>query len=77
MLMANLLPRVLLIEQNEVAKIEQDEGSSHEKKFVLTVQIATINGVLCMTGDEKSRVKDAENSAPSLMIRTLQESDYV
>lgn len=30
-----------------------------------------------MTGDETARVKDAENSAASLMIRALQESDYV
>ncbi|PRQ31940.1 putative ribonuclease III [Rosa chinensis] len=60
-----------------IYNINQDKGSSHEKKFVSTVQIATIDGVLCMTGDEMSRVKDAENSAASLMIRALQESDYV
>ncbi|XP_050370246.1 ribonuclease 3-like protein 2 [Argentina anserina] len=60
-----------------VYNIKQDEGSSHVKKFVSTVQIATIDGVLCMTGDEMSRVKDAENSAASLMIRALQESDYI
>lgn len=47
------------------------------KKFVSTVQIATVDSVLCMTGDEKSRRKQAENSAASLMIRALQDSDYV
>ncbi|KAL6196284.1 hypothetical protein ACLB2K_031899 [Fragaria x ananassa] len=58
-----------------VYNIKQDEGSSHEKKFVSTVQVATIEGVVCMTGDEMSRKKDAENSAASLMIRSLQELD--
>lgn len=58
--------------------IEQIEGSSHEKEFVSRVQIETIDGaVLCMTGGEKSREKDAENSAASLMIGALQKFDYI
>ncbi|KAJ7963764.1 Ribonuclease 3-like protein 2 [Quillaja saponaria] len=57
--------------------IEKDAGPAHEKKFVCAVQIATMNGVLYITGDEKSRIKDAENSAASLMIRSLQESNYL
>ncbi|XP_061342227.1 ribonuclease 3-like protein 3 isoform X2 [Gastrolobium bilobum] len=59
-----------------VYSIEKDAGPPHEKKFVCSVQIATINGALQMSGDEKSRVKDAENSAASLMIRALQECNY-
>ncbi|CAL8151810.1 unnamed protein product [Prunus armeniaca] len=43
--------------------IEKDEGPSHEKRFVSLVKIATIDGVLYMKGDEKSRERDAENSA--------------
>ncbi|GAV81958.1 dsrm domain-containing protein/Ribonuclease_3 domain-containing protein, partial [Cephalotus follicularis] len=55
----------------------KDEGPSHEKKFECSVQIVTADSMLSMTGDEKSRVKDAENSAASLMIHLLQESDYL
>ena len=52
-------------------------GPSHDKKFVCSVKIATVDGVLHMMGDEKSRVKEAENSAASLLIRALQESNYL
>ncbi|GAY65914.1 hypothetical protein CUMW_244710 [Citrus unshiu] len=58
-------------------KIEKDEGPSHDKKFMSAVQIATTDGVLFITGDEKSRVKDAENSAASMMLRALRESTYL
>ncbi|XP_050215535.1 ribonuclease 3-like protein 2 [Mercurialis annua] len=57
--------------------IEKDKGLPHEKKFECSVQIATGDGVLYMMGDEKMRIKDAENSAASLMIRALQESNYL
>ncbi|KAI5433297.1 hypothetical protein KIW84_020541 [Lathyrus oleraceus] len=52
--------------------IVKDEGTPQDKKFVTAVQIATPSATLQMSGDEKSRVKDAENSAASLMIRALQ-----
>lgn len=57
--------------------IEKEEGLAHEKVFMSSVKISTANGVLFMMGDEKSRVREAENSAASLMIRSLQESDYL
>ncbi|XP_011014547.1 PREDICTED: ribonuclease 3-like protein 2 [Populus euphratica] len=57
--------------------IENDMGPPHEKKFVCSVQIATVDGILYVTGDEKTRVKDAENSAASSMIRALQDTDYL
>lgn len=57
--------------------IEKEEGLAHEKVFMSSVKISTANGVLFMMGDEKSRVREAENSAASLMIRALQESDYL
>ncbi|VVA25578.1 PREDICTED: ribonuclease [Prunus dulcis] len=60
-----------------ICHIEKDEGPSHEKRFVSSVKIATIDGVLYMKGDEKSRVRDADNSAASLMIRALQEYRYI
>lgn len=40
--------------------IENDMGPPHEKKFVCSVQIATVDGILYVTGDERTRVKDAE-----------------
>ncbi|CAN6560616.1 unnamed protein product [Malus baccata var. baccata] len=57
--------------------IDKDEGPSHEKRFVSSVKIATADGVLCITGDERSRIKDADNSAASSMICALQESGYI
>ncbi|CAK7324588.1 unnamed protein product [Dovyalis caffra] len=57
--------------------IDKDMGPPHEKKFVCSVQIATLDGVLYMKGDERTRVKDAENSAASLMIRALQDTEYL
>lgn len=57
--------------------IEKDEGPPHEKKFACSVKVATSNGILQMLGDEKSRVKDSEQSAASLMITALQECNYL
>lgn len=56
--------------------IEKDDGPPHKKKYVCSVKIPTADGVLYMMGDEKSRVKEAENSAASLMIRSLQEAKF-
>ncbi|GMY31166.1 ribonuclease 3-like protein 2 isoform X1 [Fagus crenata] len=56
---------------------EKYEGPAHDKKYVSSVQIATVDGVFYMEGEEKSRVKDAENSAASFLIRALQESNYL
>ncbi|KAE9456483.1 hypothetical protein C3L33_11564, partial [Rhododendron williamsianum] len=51
-------------------------GPFHERRYVRSVEIKTAKNVLhnlCVEGDEKSRVRDADNSAASLMIRRLQE----
>ncbi|KAJ4827510.1 hypothetical protein Tsubulata_040553, partial [Turnera subulata] len=56
---------------------EQESGPSHGKRFVCSVQIPTVHGVLFTKGDEKTRVKDAENSAASAMLYTLQGSKYL
>lgn len=55
----------------------KDIGPPHEKKFVCSVQIPTVDGVLYIKGDEKARVRDAENSAASSMLHALQDSDYL
>ncbi|KMT12758.1 hypothetical protein BVRB_4g088520 [Beta vulgaris subsp. vulgaris] len=48
-----------------------------EKKFVCSVEIQTADEKLLMLGDVKSRVKEAQNSAASMMIYRLVESSYV
>ncbi|PKI46061.1 hypothetical protein CRG98_033555 [Punica granatum] len=56
---------------------EKEMGPTNDKKFICSVKIPTSEGVLCMMGDEKNRIKDAENSAASLMIRALYESNLL
>ncbi|XP_030542862.1 ribonuclease 3-like protein 2 [Rhodamnia argentea] len=56
---------------------KNESGPPHSKSFVCTVQIATDDGVLTMMGEKRSRVKDAENCAASLMCRALQEYNYL
>ncbi|KAI8557551.1 hypothetical protein RHMOL_Rhmol04G0019500 [Rhododendron molle] len=54
----------------------KESGPFHERRYVRSVEIKTAKNVLnnlCVEGDEKSRVRDADNSAASLMIRRLQE----
>ncbi|KAE8734008.1 Ribonuclease 3-like protein 2 [Hibiscus syriacus] len=60
-----------------IYELAKDEGPSHEKKFVYAVKIPTKGGILCIEGEEKSRVKEAENSAASNMIRSLHEYGYL
>ncbi|KAM7279706.1 hypothetical protein ACFE04_006840 [Oxalis oulophora] len=55
-------------------KIEKDEGPPQDRIYVCSVHLATQNGVLCMIGDEKAKLKKAENSAASLMLFSLQQS---
>jgi len=57
--------------------IERDEGLPQNKIFVTSVQITTPDGTLKMLGEEKSRVKDSQNSAAFLMIRALQQGQLV
>lgn len=57
--------------------VEKEEGPAHGRKYVCSVEIDAGGVKLYITGDEKSRVKDAENSAASLMIHSLVESKYV
>ncbi|XP_048420224.1 ribonuclease 3-like protein 2 isoform X1 [Pyrus x bretschneideri] len=54
-------------------KIEKESGPAHEKRFVSSVEIATVE--LKMMGDERSTIKDAQNSAAALMILGLLQSD--
>ncbi|KAK6946980.1 Ribonuclease III domain, partial [Dillenia turbinata] len=56
-----------------IYSLEKEEGLGHCKRFICSVQIPTIDGVLYIKGDEKSRVKDAQNSAASMMLLSIQE----
>ena len=51
------------------------EGPPHAKKYVCLVQIENVDGGLSMEGEEKSKVKEAKNSAASCIIRALLESN--
>jgi len=54
-------------------RVEKDSGPSHDRRFVYSVEIniAEEGRVLQASGYEKSRVKDAQNSAASSMLLTL------
>ncbi|CAL5390422.1 unnamed protein product [Camellia sinensis] len=58
-------------------RIVKEEGPSHERKFLCSVQVETVECVLFAEGDERSKVKDAENSAASSLIHGLQESKFI
>lgn len=58
-------------------RVEKETGPAHERKFVCSVQIELPEAVLFVTGVEKSRVKDAENSAASVMLHGLVDSKYI
>ncbi|KAK3030038.1 hypothetical protein RJ639_038137 [Escallonia herrerae] len=57
-------------------RIEKEVGPAHERSFICSVQFEIADGVLFVAGDEKPRVKDAENSAASMMLHGLKESKY-
>ncbi|KAK7812521.1 ribonuclease 3-like protein 2 [Quercus suber] len=55
--------------------IVKAEGPPHAKKYVCLVQIENADGGLSMEGEEKSKVKEAKNSAASCIIRAILESN--
>lgn len=58
-------------------RVEKEEGPSHDRKYICCVEVEVEEAVLLMHGDERSRVKDAENSAASFMIYSLLEMGRV
>ncbi|KAL5729892.1 hypothetical protein ACHQM5_002783 [Ranunculus cassubicifolius] len=48
--------------------VEKQEGPSHDRKYVCQVQIEIAGTIHVMSGDLKSKVKEAENSAASMML---------
>ncbi|OVA09762.1 Ribonuclease III domain [Macleaya cordata] len=57
-------------------KVEKEVGPAHERRFVCSVQIETVSGTFLTSGDIKSKVKDAENSAASMMLRGLEDPKF-
>ncbi|WMV48759.1 hypothetical protein MTR67_042144 [Solanum verrucosum] len=57
-------------------RVEKEIGPAHDRRFICSVQIIIAEGMLFVMGDEKSGVKDAENSAALATIRSLQESKF-
>lgn len=57
--------------------IVKEVGPAHERKFVCLVKFEIPDGVVYVEGDEKSRLKDAETSAASMMLRGLREHNYI
>ncbi|KAH6822667.1 RNAse THREE-like protein 2 [Perilla frutescens var. hirtella] len=58
-------------------KIHNEVGSAHQKRYTCSVEIEISEGVLFMIGNEKPRVREAENSAASLMLFALKNSNYI
>ncbi|KAK4723591.1 hypothetical protein R3W88_026370 [Solanum pinnatisectum] len=57
-------------------RVEKEIGPAHDRRFICSVQIIIAEGMLFVMGGEKSRAKDAENSAALATIRSLQESKF-
>ncbi|XP_058101267.1 ribonuclease 3-like protein 2 [Magnolia sinica] len=57
-------------------KVEKEVGPAHEKLFMCSVQIGISNDIYVSSGDLKSRVKDAENSAASCLLNALLELNF-
>ncbi|XP_021755481.1 ribonuclease 3-like protein 2 [Chenopodium quinoa] len=59
-------------------RIEKEVGLGQEKKYICSVLIVTSDDEkLSVLGDEKSRIKEAEKSAASMMIYSLLESSHI
>ncbi|KAL8172492.1 hypothetical protein V2J09_024296 [Rumex salicifolius] len=55
-------------------RLEKEEGPSHDRRYVCCVELEVEEAVYLMHGDERPRLKDAENSAASFMIYSLLKS---
>ncbi|XP_023759539.1 ribonuclease 3-like protein 2 [Lactuca sativa] len=57
-------------------RVEQESGPAHNKRYIASVQIELSGKIFFMKGEERSKVKDAENSAASSMFYSLRELGY-
>ncbi|XP_057962894.1 ribonuclease 3-like protein 2 [Malania oleifera] len=59
-----------------VFRVEEEFGPAHDKRFVCAVEMETTSGILVIIGDARSRIKDAENCAASMMLLRLQNTIF-
>ncbi|KAI3675773.1 hypothetical protein L1987_85366 [Smallanthus sonchifolius] len=59
-----------------IFKVEQELGPLHDKRCISSVQVELSDRIFFVKGDERSRVKDADNSAASMMFCALREAGY-
>ncbi|CAI9295406.1 unnamed protein product [Lactuca saligna] len=57
-------------------RVEQESGPAHNRRYIASVQIELSGKIFFMKGEERSKVKDAENSAASSMFYSLRELGY-
>lgn len=55
---------------------EINSGPAHNRRYICVLQIETGDGIVQMSGDEKSKV-NADNSAASLMLLALQQRNQL
>ncbi|KAM0063757.1 putative ribonuclease III [Helianthus debilis subsp. tardiflorus] len=57
-------------------KVEQELGPLHDRRYISSVQVELPDATFSAKGNERSKVKDAENSAASVMFGDLQMNGY-
>lgn len=57
--------------------IVKEVGPAHARKFVCSVSFETADGLKCMEGVEKLRIKESEGSAASLILQDLRKKNYI
>ncbi|KAF5781222.1 putative ribonuclease III [Helianthus annuus] len=57
-------------------KVEKELGPSHDRRYISSVQVEIPDATLSAKGNERSKVKDAENSAASVMLEDLLKAGY-
>ncbi|KAL7593457.1 hypothetical protein Lser_V15G35324 [Lactuca serriola] len=57
-------------------RIEQELGPAHNRRYIASVQIELSDKIFFTKGEERSKVKAAENSAASIMFSSLRDLGY-
>ncbi|XP_051124756.1 ribonuclease 3-like protein 2 [Andrographis paniculata] len=60
-----------------IYKLQEEGGLAHNKRFKCSVEIEVDEGILFVKGEDKARLKAAENSAAFLMLHGLKERNYI
>ncbi|CAI9088374.1 OLC1v1022683C1 [Oldenlandia corymbosa var. corymbosa] len=60
-----------------IYRTEEEKGPAHDKRYICSVRVETATTQLSAKGEERSRIRDAENSAATTIILGLQQSNKV